>query len=225
MKLIYKGKTKDVYELDNKQYLLKFKDDVTGTDGVFDPGANTVALSIDGMGLGGLRLTEFFFKKINDAGFATHFVSADIDRAEMTVLPAQIFGQGIEVVCRFHAVGSFLRRYGQYVQEGQKLHGLVEITLKDDDRGDPLIIKDALAALGILTADEYDKLRELTKNISGLIRDELALKGLELFDIKLEFGRVGSDIVLIDEISGGNMRVYQGGHIVAPLDLVRLVLD
>ena len=50
MKLIKNGKTKDVFELDNGNYLLKFKDDVTGTDGVFDPGANTVGLSIEGMG-------------------------------------------------------------------------------------------------------------------------------------------------------------------------------
>jgi len=225
MKLIFEGKTKDLYALGNGNYLLKFKDDVTGTDGVFDPGANTVALSIDGMGVGGLRLTEFFFTKINEAGFPTHFVSADINKAEMTVLPAKIFGKGLEIVCRFRAVGSFLKRYGQYVTEGQKLCGIVEVTLKDDDRGDPLITKDTLSELGIITADEYDKLKELTKSISGLIKDELAMKGLGLYDIKLEFGRVGEEIVLIDEISGGNMRVYKDGKIVPPLDLVRLMLD
>ena len=38
MELIYKGKTKDVYALEDGNYLLKFKDDVTGEDGVFDPG-------------------------------------------------------------------------------------------------------------------------------------------------------------------------------------------
>jgi len=225
MKLIFEGKTKDVYALNDGNYLLKFKDDVTGTDGVFDPGANTVGLSIDGMGEGGLRLTEYFFKKINEAGFPTHFVSADISKAEMTVRPAKIFGKGLEIVCRFRAVGSFLKRYGQYVTDGQKLHGIVEVTLKDDDRGDPLITKDTLSALGIITADEYDRLKDLTKNIAGLIKDELSTKGLELYDIKLEFGRVDGEIVLIDEISGGNMRVYDGGKIVDPLDLVRLMLD
>ena len=44
MKLVYKGKTKDVYELEDGNYLLQFKDDVTGENGVFDPGANTVGL-------------------------------------------------------------------------------------------------------------------------------------------------------------------------------------
>ena len=36
-KLVYTGKTKNVFELDNGNYLLKFKDDCTGKDGVFDP--------------------------------------------------------------------------------------------------------------------------------------------------------------------------------------------
>ena len=222
---VYEGKTKDVYALEDGNYLLKFKDDVTGTDGVFDPGANTVGLSIEGMGQGGLRLTEFFFSKINEAGYPTHFVSADIGKAEMTVRPAKVFGEGIEVICRYRAVGSFLRRYGAYVTDGQELDALVEITLKDDDRGDPLITKDALDMLGILSEKEYDTLKDLTKKITGLIKNVLAESGLELYDIKLEFGRVEGEIMLIDEISGGNMRVYKDSAIVEPLELVKLLLD
>ncbi|MBF1045248.1 MAG: phosphoribosylaminoimidazolesuccinocarboxamide synthase, partial [Peptostreptococcus sp.] len=44
MNKIYTGKTKDVFEIDDKNVLLKFKDDVTGKDGVFDPGENQVGL-------------------------------------------------------------------------------------------------------------------------------------------------------------------------------------
>lgn len=226
MENIYKGKTKDVYKLDDGNYLLKFKDDVTGTDGVFDPGANTVGLSIEGMGKGGLRLTEFFFKKLKEQNIPTHFVSADIDKTEMTVLPATVFGKGIEVICRFRAVGSFMRRYGAYAKEGQPLDAFVEVTLKDDDREDPPITKDALAMLGILSNEEYETLKALTQKISQVIKEELHKKGLELYDIKLEFGRRSDgEIILIDEISGGNMRVYKDGKTVEPLALVGLVLD
>ena len=112
-----------------------------------------------------------------------------------------------------------------YAEERQKLDALVEVTLKDDDREDPLITRDTLEMLGIMTGAEYDILRDLTKRISGVIKDCLAEKGMELYDIKLEFGRVDGGIVLIDEISGGNMRVFKDGAIVDPLDLVRLVLD
>ncbi|MFA7462469.1 MAG: phosphoribosylaminoimidazolesuccinocarboxamide synthase, partial [Anaerovoracaceae bacterium] len=72
MQKIYTGKTKDVYRTSDGNYLLQFKDDVTGTDGVFDPGANTVGLTIEGAGRAGLRLTRFFFEKINAAGIPTH---------------------------------------------------------------------------------------------------------------------------------------------------------
>ena len=225
MKLVYEGKTKNVFDLEDGNYLLKFKDDVTGTDGVFDPGANTVGLSIEGMGRGGLKLTEYFFNKINNAGYRTHFISADAGKAEMTVRPAGIFGKGVEVVCRYRAVGSFLRRYGGYVTEGQPLDALVEMTLKDDSRDDPPVTRETLELLGIMTGGEYETLKGLTKKITGIIRDTLAEKGLELYDIKLEFGRIGGELVLIDEISGGNMRVYKDGAIVGPLDLVRLLLD
>ncbi len=96
----------------------------------------------------------------------THYVDADIDKSTMTVLPARVFGKGVEV------------------------------TLKDDDRNDPLI------------------------------NDELSNKGLDLYDIKFEFGRVGEDshIALVDEISGGNMRAFKDGEYIEPLKLEEMML-
>lgn len=225
MKLVYEGKTKTVFSLDDGNYLLKFKDDVTGEDGKFDPGANTVGLSIEGMGQGGLRLTDYFFRKIQEAGIPTHYVSADIENATMTVRPATMFGKGLEVICRFRAVGSFMRRFGAYAQEGQPLDAFVEVTLKDDARQDPPISKDALDMLGLLTCDEYETLKSLTQKIANLVKDDLAKKDMELYDIKLEFAHVDGKVALIDEISAGNMRVYKNGEIIEPLDLVKLILE
>ncbi len=227
MKLINKGKTKDVYELENGDYVLKFKDDVTGEDGVFDPGANTVGLTMEGAGQAGLRLTKFFFEKIEAKGIPTHYVEADIEASTMTVKPAAVFGKGLEVICRYRAVGSFTRRYGMYAEEGQALDAFVEITLKDDDRQDPPITKDALDMLGILNREEYDTLKNMTKEISNIIKEELEKKGMELYDIKLEFARIGEDgqIALIDEISGGNMRAYKDGQYIEPMKLEKLMLE
>ena len=226
MKLTYSGKTKDVYELDNGNYLLKFKDDVTGENGVFDPGANTVGLVMEGAGRAGLSLTKFFFEKLKSAGIPTHYIDANIEEATMTVMPATVFGKGLEVICRYRAVGSFLRRYGLYAEEGQALDAFVEVTLKDDNRQDPPISKSALEMLGILSADEYATLEGLTKQISQVVKDELSAKGIELYDIKLEFGRTRSDnqVILIDEISGGNMRAYKDGVYIEPLELEKLML-
>lgn len=227
MELIYKGKTKDVYNKGDGNYLLLFKDDVTGTDGVFDPGANTVGLSIEGAGKAGLKLTKFFFEKINKAGIPTHFVDADIDKSTMTVKPAEAFGKGIEVILRYRAVGSFFKRYGLYCNSGDQLNSYVEVTLKDDARNDPLINDEALEMLGIMNKEEYSILAELTRRIGAIVKEEMAKKNLELYDIKFEFGRVGEDrhIALIDEISGGNMRAYRGSEYIEPLKLEQIMLS
>jgi len=223
---VYEGKTKSVYELDDGNYLLKFKDDATGENGKFDPGANTIGLSIEGLGKGGVRMTKFFFEKIRDAGIPTHYVSADVANATMTVRPATVVGKGLEVICRFRAVGSFRKRYGDFCTEGQPLDAFVEVTLKDDERGDPPITKDALEMLGLLSGKEYEDLKSLTQRIAKIVAKEIAKKGMELYDIKFEFGKSKEgEVMLIDEISAGNMRVYKNGKRVEPLELVRLMLD
>lgn len=224
MKLVYTGKTKDVFALDDGNYLLKFKDDCTGADGVFDPGMNTVGLKIEGAGRAGLRLTKYFMEILNKKGVPTHFISADIDNVTMTVKPAKTFGKGLEVICRFRAVGSFYRRYGDYVKEAQELPAFVETTFKDDAREDPPVTKDALEILGIMSGEDYENLKILTQQIAKIMKDVLAEKGIDLYDIKFEFGKINGKVVLIDEISGGNMRAYKDGKYLLPLDLTKMVL-
>ncbi|MEG1790634.1 MAG: phosphoribosylaminoimidazolesuccinocarboxamide synthase [Clostridia bacterium] len=225
MKKLYVGKTKDVFALDNGNYMLKFKDDCTGKDGKFDPGENTVGLTIEGIGRANLEVSIMFFEILKKAGIKTHYVSADIDNATMEVLPATVLGKGIEVICRLKATGSFLRRYGEYIKNGTTLEGgYVEVTLKDDNRGDPLITSEGLVALGIMTAELFESMKKQTLAITSIVANELAKKGLELWDIKFEFGYNKNEVILIDEIASGNMRVYKDGHIVEPVDLAKIIL-
>ena len=219
-KLVYTGKTKNVYALENGNYLMKFKDDCTGKDGVFDPGENSVGLTIEGVGDVNLRMSVYFFEKINAAGIRTHFISADLKETTMEVLPAKVFGHGLEVICRYKAVGSFLRRYGEYVEEGADLPAYVEMTFKNDEKGDPLVTKDGLIVLGVMTGEQYDEIKDMTQKITRIVADELAARGLELYDIKFEYG-YDSDgkVMLIDEIASGNMRVYKNGSYIDPMTL------
>lgn len=227
MELIYTGKTKDVYRLEDGTIELRFKDDVTGVDGVFDPGANTVGLTVDGIGRSGLRVSKFFFEKLKEKNIATHYLGADLEKATMHVKDAEMFGTGLEVICRYKAVGSFYKRFGAYCTLGQDLAQFVEVTLKDDERGDPPISKSALVMLGIIKETEYDEINKLTKEIATLVKNELLAKDLVLYDLKFEFGRdkKTGEIMLIDEISGGNMRVYKAGQYIEPLELEPLLLD
>ena len=223
MKLVYTGKTKNVYALDNGNYLLKFKDDCTGKDGVFDPGMNEVGLTIEGVGDVNLRMSIYFFEKINAAGIRTHFVKANLEDTTMEVLPAKVFGKGLEVICRHRAVGSFYRRYQEYCTEGQELPAYVETTFKNDALGDPLVTKDGLIVLGIMTAEQYDDIRDMTKKITQIVADDLKAKGLDLYDIKFEYGYdAEGKVMLIDEIASGNMRVYKNGEYIDPMTLSEL---
>ena len=220
MELLYTGKTKNVYALENGNCLLKFKDDCTGKDGVFDPGENTVGLTIEGVGDVNLRMSIYFFEKINAAGINTHYVSANLADTTMEVKAAKVFGKGLEVICRYKAVGSFYRRYSDYCELGQDLPAYVETTFKNDEKGDPLVTKDGLVDLGVMTAQQYDDLKLMTQQITKIVADDLKEKGLELYDIKFEFGYdADGQVMLIDEIASGNMRVYKNGEYIDPMTL------
>jgi phosphoribosylaminoimidazole-succinocarboxamide synthase len=225
MKKLYTGKTKDVYELDNGNVMLKFKDDCTGKDGVFDPGENTVGLTIEGIGKANLETSVYYFEMLKKAGVKTHYVSADIENATMEVLPATVFGHGLEVICRLVATGSFIRRYGEYIEDGTPLEGgYVECTFKNDEKGDPLVTSEGLAALGVMSQAMFDDMKAQTLKITKIVADKLAEKGLDLYDIKFEFGYNNDEVILIDEIASGNMRVYKDGKIVEPMELTKIIL-
>ena len=225
MEKLYSGKTKDVYQLENGNVLLKFKDDCTGKDGVFDPGENTVGLTIEGIGRANLETSILFFEVLKEAGIKTHYVAANVEEATMEVLPAKVFGKGLEVICRLKATGSFIRRYGDYIADGTELPGgYVECTFKNDAKGDPLVTCEGLEALGVMSREMFESMKAQTLKITRIVADELAKKGLDLYDIKFEFGYNNNEVILIDEIASGNMRVYKDGKIVDPMDLTAMIL-
>src|SRR5690606_30754072 len=161
---IYSGKTKDLYALANNNILLVFKDDVTGEDGVIDPGANTVIGQVEGKGRKSLAMTDYFFKCLHAADIPTHFVRADLEKGTMEVRRAEPLGKdisgagGFEFVCRTRPWGSFVRRYQRYIRDtAATLDYLVEITIKDDERGDPLINDDAILTLGLLSPQHLEQ--------------------------------------------------------------------
>jgi phosphoribosylaminoimidazole-succinocarboxamide synthase len=229
MKKLYEGKTKDVFALDNGNVMLKFKDDCTGKDGVFDPGENSVGLTIEGIGKANLQTSVLYFELLKKAGIKTHYVSADVENATMEVLPAENFGKkqggnGLEVICRLVATGSFIRRYGEYIKDGTPLEGgYVECTFKNDAKGDPLVTKDGLQVLGVMTGEQYDTIKDMTQKITRIVADEMLKRGLVLYDIKFEYGYdADGKVMLIDEIASGNMRVYKDGQYVDPMTLSEL---
>ena len=224
MDLVKVGKTKDVYKLPGGNYLLKFKDTVTGhSSGESDPGGNSVIGSVAGVGSGALKMTVYYFELLKKLNINTHYVSADLAKNEMIVKPAAVFGSGLEFVVRYKAVGSFIRRFGLYCKEGEALPKVFEATLKDDEHDDPPVTSEILSALNLLTPAQYDTIRSETIKICDIVKDDLSKRGLELIDMKVEFGHVDGKIALIDEISPGNMRVFKNGKKLDYLTLSGLI--
>jgi len=219
LKKIYEGKTKDVYQYRENEFLLHTKDETTGwwkTNDVGnqyfeeDPGGNEIGSAIAGMGQNNLIASEYYFKKFFETGIPTHYIGCDISENLMLVKAGQIFGQGLEAIIRFYAMGSLLRRFPDKYIEGQSLVDYFETTLKSDADNDPPITKEELVKNGILTESQYDQIKRICHNAAEIIQADLKEEDLTLVDIKFEIGLVEEKIVLIDEVSAGIMRVASG---------------
>ena len=83
---------------------------------------------------------------------------------------------------------------------------------------------EGLEALGVMTMAQFEDMKKQTLAITKVVADDLAAKGMQLYDIKFEFGYNGDEVILIDESASGNMRVYKDGKIVEPMQLTKLIL-
>jgi len=218
---LYTGKTKDVFLTEDGNVLLYFKDTVTGSEGKIDSGANEVIGEVKGKGSASFLTTVYFFNLLHASGISTHFlgIGEDFGYAPNTILVKRARSYKLEVICREKAWGSFVRRYGEYVKQGDVLPSLVEFTLKDDERGDPLITEDTLVVLNIVSKEAVVYMKETAQQITRILKNHLAEKGLDLIDIKYEFGEVDGETTIIDEISGDSMRVVRDGQVLSQNEL------
>ena len=76
-----------------------------------------------------------------------------------------------------------------------------------------------------MSPEMFTEMKKQTLAITKIVADDLAYIGLDLWDIKFEFGYNNGEVVLIDEIASGNMRVYKGDTIVPPVELTKLILN
>ncbi len=221
MKKLYSGKTKDVFLKGDGNILLYFKDSVTGTEGAVDPGGDQVIGEIVGKGVVALKTTVYFFNLLRQWGIETHFIGlgSDFGHKANTLVVKRAKTFNVEVICREKAWGSFVRRYGKFVKHGAILPSIVEFTIKDDERGDPLITEDALVALGLVSKKSIQSMKQNVWDATEIIKGHLKAKDLELIDIKYEFGEVDGKTVLIDEISGDSMRVLKDDRVLSQTQL------
>lgn len=195
---LYEGKAKKVYATtDPDIVMVSYKDDATAFNGLKKG-------TIMGKGVVNNVCSNHLFRLLESKGVPTHYVE-EINERETFVKKVQIVP--LEVIIRNRAAGSFSKRYG--VPEGTQLSTtIIEFSYKNDDLGDPLINDYHAMALNLATAEEIQKIKDLTFKINDILKAYFMEIGVELIDFKLEFGRYKGDIILADEISPDTCRFW-----------------
>jgi phosphoribosylaminoimidazole-succinocarboxamide synthase len=225
MKLIVNGKTKSLFvNEETGEYYLFFKDDATGVDGVFDPGANTVGGSVSGKGRTGLIISKYFFELMEANGIPTQYLGADIEKCLMKV--RKITVPELEFVIRYFTAGSMCRRFS--IDPGIPFEPpYLETTLKDDAQGDPVIGERLCVMKGILREGEYNKALGLLQKVGNVLREELTGFGLTLIDLKIEIGfDENRNVYVADELTPDIWRVRDGSGVIPDqIECAKMVLD
>ncbi len=197
--LLYEGKAKRLYATGEPDVVLvEFKDDATA----FNAQKRGVVV---GKGAANNQITQRVFEALGAVGIPTHFVERVSDTEH---LATRVEIVPLEVVVRNRAAGSFASRYG--IEEGGELSPIVvEWYVKSDALGDPLVNDAGAVALGLASEEDLAQLFELATAVNDALRAYFARIGLDLVDLKLEFGRTADgDLVLADEVSPDTCRLW-----------------
>ncbi|MDO4482045.1 MAG: phosphoribosylaminoimidazolesuccinocarboxamide synthase [Bacillota bacterium] len=225
MKTLYDGKTKTVL-LDEATGVVNlfFKDSATGEDGVFDPGSNSVGGSVEGKGKIGLTISKYFFELMEKNNIPTHYLGSDIEKGLMQVRKLTV--PKLEFVLRYYTAGSMCRRFT--LEEGITFDPpYTEVTLKDDEQGDPVITERLCIMKGLLKEGQYDEAQELVKKVGEVLKKELANMNLKLIDFKIEVGYdEEGKMYVVDEITPDIWRVKdENGVIPNQIDCAKIILE
>ena len=195
---LYEGKAKIVYATNQPGVIIQyFKDDATAFNALKRG-------TIVGKGVVNNRMSAALFERLGRAGVATHYLGTLSDR-EMLCRRLEIIK--IETIVRNIVAGSLAKRTG--LEEGTPIKApVVELYLKSDALGDPMLNDDHVRMLKLATPAELAWIRRTARKINGVLRPHLRTRGLLLVDFKLEFGRSGRQLYLGDEISPDTCRLW-----------------
>jgi len=196
--LLYEGKAKRVFKTDEPGMIIQdFKDSATAFDGKKKG-------EIGGKGSVNANMTVIIFKYLEEQGIPTHLVEQLSDHAIATY---QLDMLKLEVIVRNIAAGSLAKRVGY--PEGQELREpLVEYYLKDDSLGDPMLAPNHIWELELVTPEQLDEITATSLKVNQLLIPFFKGAGLKLVDFKLEFGLKDGRILLADEFSPDNCRLW-----------------
>lgn len=159
-----------------------------------------------GKGILDNNISSMLLGYLNDNGIKTHFISQLNDREQLCrkieIIP-------LEVIVRNRVCGSLAIRIG--LDDGFKQpNTIVDLRYNNDDLDDPLINEHHAVALGLVTYEELEGMINTARRANELLSGLLHKAGIELVDLKVEFGRASDngEIIISDEISPDTCRLW-----------------
>jgi phosphoribosylaminoimidazole-succinocarboxamide synthase len=195
---LYEGKAKIVYATSKPDVVIQyFKDDATAFNALKKG-------TILGKGVVNNRMSAALFERLAKAGVPTHYLGTRSDR-EMLCRRLDIIK--IETIVRNVVAGSLAKRTG--LEEGTAIkQPIVELYLKSDPLGDPMINDEHVRMLALAKPTELAWMKRMALKINSVLRPYMLKRDLLLVDFKLEFGRAGGTLYLGDEISPDTCRLW-----------------
>jgi phosphoribosylaminoimidazole-succinocarboxamide synthase len=195
---LYKGKAKTVYKTsDPDRFIMLFRNDTSAFDG------EKVA-QLERKGIVNNHFNAFIMQKLQTAGIPTHFEKI-LNPQESLVKRLEMVP--VECVVRNLTAGSIVRRLG--VPEGMELNPpTFEFFLKSDQLHDPMINDYHILSFKWASADEIQKMKQLSLRVNEILKAMFQQAGMLLVDFKLEFGRYQGELLLGDEFSPDGCRLW-----------------
>ncbi len=201
-KSVYHGKVREVYNINNELLVMIASDRISAFDVVLPRG----------IPYKGQVLNQIASKYLDaTADIVPNWKIASPD--PMVTIGHYCEPFAVEMIIRGYLTGSSWRTYksgareicGVPVPEGLKEHErfpepIVTPTTKAAEGHDEDISREEIIKQGIVSEEDYNKLEEYTIKLFQRGSEIAAEKGLILVDTKYEFGKVGDQIYLIDEI-------------------------
>ena len=197
--LIYEGKAKKVFTHDDADKVrIEFKDDATAFNAL-------KKAKFKGKGKLNCLISARIFEILVNKNIPTHFIELE---NENIMISKKIKVIPLEIVLRNTAYGSLCKQ--TTIKPGTFLSKpLIDIYLKNDELNDPLLTKDRIELMHILSSDDLELIINLTLKINVILKSFFKNIQLQLVDFKLEFGYdFKNNILLGDEISPDNCRLW-----------------
>ena len=212
LKLIYEGKAKKIFSHDDSEkVIIEFKDDATAFNAL-------KKAQFKGKGELNCLITSKIFEFLLKNGIPNHFISL---RNNNSIIAQKIKIIPLEIVLRNKAYGSICKQTN--ITPGTQLkEPLIDIYFKNDQLNDPLLTKNRIRLLNIISGEDLELIEKLTFSINKILKNFFLNINIDLIDFKLEFGKNSTgNIVLADEFSPDNCRLWD----INPVDVKMRSLD